>query len=189
MAQPLPSPESTDEDEPNADIARLGPPPTSFGITLPQYGEDQRGAERHLGSGRGGLRNDIAADYGEEGMPSEAQAWVSEAAAEIDIIRREEARMLEVLTIVVHPLEVEMVGNCEQQGGADQLQHSPAPPLWYLLEAEWFRQWSAFLQAGDERPGPIENGTLPACTLRREFRPAALPFPDRISLWILQASC
>ena len=59
------------------------------------------------------------------------------------MIRREEARMLEMLTIVVHPFEAE----AHQKSG-----------LWYLLEAEWFREWSAFLQNGGERPGSIENG-------------------------------
>ena len=51
--------------------------------------------------------------------------------------------MLEKLTMVVHPSE----------------EPKRAPASWFLLEASWFREWSAFLR-GAPRPARIINGKL-----------------------------
>mmetsp|Transcript_9259 Transcript_9259/g.15034 ORF Transcript_9259/g.15034 Transcript_9259/m.15034 type:complete len:376 (-) Transcript_9259:1951-3078(-) len=61
----------------------------------------------------------------------------------LNVYRDEEAKLLERLVIVVHPSE------------------EPEEPIgeWYLLDAEWFREWSAFLR-GAVRPGRILNSKL-----------------------------
>ena len=71
---------------------------------------------------------------------------------EMEVCRQEESKLLKLLNVAVHPLEAKAIEEKSQKmGGAFE--------KWYLLDADWFREWSAFLKGG-ERPGRIENGKL-----------------------------
>jgi len=68
----------------------------------------------------------------------------SNDSATLNICREEELVRLERLCIVVHPSEAP---------------DSAPDSGWFLLEAGWFRKWSAFLR-GAARPGRIRNAAL-----------------------------
>mmetsp|Transcript_23435 Transcript_23435/g.43584 ORF Transcript_23435/g.43584 Transcript_23435/m.43584 type:complete len:374 (-) Transcript_23435:37-1158(-) len=74
------------------------------------------------------------------------------------VCRDEEAQLLGSFTVVVHPSEVP----------------DDPPQEWYLVEAGWFREWSAFLR-GAPRPGKINNGKLVNTSRQNEAWPDQKP--------------
>ena len=72
---------------------------------------------------------------------------------ELEICRQEEANLLKMLNIAAHPMEAASM----REAAATRNEYINE---WYLIEGDWFRQWTGFLKCLDERPGRIQNSKL-----------------------------
>uniref|UniRef100_A0A7S3LMB8 DUSP domain-containing protein n=1 Tax=Aplanochytrium stocchinoi TaxID=215587 RepID=A0A7S3LMB8_9STRA len=94
-------------------------------------------------------RNEVVIDSDEENEQTEeneeAQNEGKTMSSPLDICRQEEVELRSICHIVALPFEMD--------------EEAEMMKKWYIVEAEWFRHWSKFLQ-GAARPGPIINEKL-----------------------------
>jgi hypothetical protein len=67
----------------------------------------------------------------------------------LDICREEESKLLNKLTVALHPAEVETIEENRKKNIS-----------WFLVEAGWWRAWTSFLKGSVTRPGEICNANL-----------------------------
>lgn len=75
---------------------------------------------------------------------AEKTAPVDQALLRLKLCREEELELRKSFSLVAFPFEIDEATETNK---------------WYIVEANWFRQWSKFLD-GQPRPGPITNSAL-----------------------------